>query len=166
MKFKGLFKISHYGKDGELKAKYRVPNGIVNDGKIKILDVMFNADAQIDPWYFGLIDGAATPILAAIDVMLLHSGWTENQNYSEGVRQTWVEAAAALDGSDVKMKTTTEATFTINSNGQKIAGLFITSDSAHSPGNTGILWSTALFDSVKNLDNGDTLKVEYEITVG
>ena len=165
MKFKGLFKVRHFGKDGKLKGKYRVPNAIVNIGKIEILDIMFGATAKSPTWYFGLIDNVGFSALAATDVMLLHPGWDKFTDYSNANRPEWDEAVAALDGPDVKMKTTTEATFNINQDGSAIKGLFIT-DSNTVGGTTGILWSTALFGSVKNLDNGDTLKVTYEITVG
>jgi len=163
MKIKGRFKVSIFDKSGKLKEILRIPNGVVNDGLIKILDVMFHGDSQISTWYIGLINGSS-PVLAATDVMISHPGWTENQNYSEGTRQAWVEAAAALVSGTVKMLTTTEATFSINTNGQTIGGIFITSDNTKG-GTTGILWSTAAFGTAKSLDNGDTLKVEYEIAV-
>lgn len=164
MKFEGRFKVSHYDKSGKLKDRYYVPNGIVNDGKISILNIMFGGSAQSTTWYIGLINGPS-PTLAVGDTMASHPGWTENEEYSDGVRQEWDEAAASLDGSDVKMKTTTEAVFSIDQDMQSIAGLFITSNDVKGD-TTGTLWSTALFSSVKNLDNGDTLKIEYEITVG
>ena len=160
MKFKGIFRVSIFDKGGKLKESFHIPNGVVNDGLIKILDVMFHGDSQISTWYIGLIDGSS-PTLADTDVMVLHPGWAENQNYSEANRQAWTEAAAALDSGTVKMLTATEATFNINDNDQTIGGIFITSDS--SPGGTdGILWSTAAFGTAKSLDSGDTLKVEYE----
>ena len=162
MKIKGRFKVSIYDKSGKLKEILRIPNGVVNDGLIKILDVMFHGDSQISTWYIGLINGSS-PVLAATDVMILHPGWTENDKYT-GARQAWVEAAAALVSGTVKMLTTTEATFSIDTNGQTIGGIFITSDSTKG-GTTGILWSTAAFGTAKSLDNGDTLKVEYEIAV-
>ena len=165
MKFKGRFKIKHYGKDGKLKDKFTIKNAIVNIGKIQILDVMFHGVAASDPWYIGLIDGASTPTLAATDAMLLHPGWTEFDDYSEADRQEWDEDEAAVDGSNIVMPSANEATFSIDNDGSEIAGLFIVDDDAKL-GTAGILWSTALFGSVKNLDNGDTLKVTYEITVG
>ena len=159
MKFKGRFKVNIFDKEGRLKDTFYVPNGVVNVGKDKILDVMFHGTAAITTWYIGLINGAS-PTLSPSDTMASHPGWTENQNYSEGVRQTWDESAA----SGQEIVSNSESTFSINTNGQTIGGIFITSDNTKG-GTLGTLWSTAAFGAAKSLDNGDTLKVEYEIAV-
>jgi len=159
MRFKGNFKISIFDKSGRLKDTFYAPNGVVNEGKDKILDVMFHGTSQITTWYIGLINGAS-PTLNPSDTMASHAGWTENQNYSEGARQTWDESAA----SGQEIVSNSESTFSINTNGQTIGGIFITSNNTKG-GTSGTLWSTAAFGTAKSLDNGDTLKVEYEIAV-
>lgn len=158
MKFKGRFKIVIHDKFGHIKAKLSFPNGVVNEGKDKILDVMFHGVSQIATWYIGLIDGSS-PSLSNADTLASKS-WTENQNYSEGARQTWVENAA----SGQEITTNTPATFSISVDSQTIDGIFIASDSTKG-GTSGTLWSTALFGTAQELDNGDTLKVEYELAV-
>ena len=159
MKLKGRFKVKIFDKTGRLKDKFDLHNGIVDVGKDKILDVMFGAVAKPTDWYIGLLDGAS-PTLSDADTMASHAGWSENQNYSEAVRQTWDEAAASGE----EMVSNSEATFSIDTDTQTIGGLFIVDDSTKG-GAGGTLWSTGLFDSAKNLDDGDTLKVEYEISV-
>lgn len=159
MKFKGRFKVKIFDKTGKLKDVCEFSNGIVDVGKDAILDVMFGAVAKPTDWYIGLLNGAS-PTLSDADTMASHAGWTENQNYSEGVRQTWDEAAA----SGQEMISNTVAVFSIDTDTQTIGGLFIVDDNTKG-GAGGTLWSTALFGSAKNLDNGDTLKVEYELTV-
>lgn len=159
MKLRGVFRVVHKDKNGRIKGKYTVKNGVVNIGKNRILDVMFHGTAASDPWYIGLINGPA-PSLSATDTMGAHAGWTENDNYAEANRQTWDENAAASQ----EITTANAAVFSIDTDTQQIAGLFIVDDNTKL-GAGGLLWSTGLFDSVLNLDNGDTLNVEYELAV-
>ncbi len=157
MKLRGRFKIVHKDKNGKFKGQYTVSNGVVNVGKDRILDVMFHDIGASSPWYIGLINGPS-PSLSPSDTMGSHAGWTENDNYSEANRQTWNENAAL----DQEITTATPAVFSIDTDAQSVAGLFIVDDNTKG-GAGGLLWSTGLFDSVLNLSDGDTLNVEYEL---
>lgn len=153
---KGKFFVEHYDKDGLLKGKYEIPNGVTDEGVNEIFDVMFNSASQSTTWYIGLIDNASfTTGLSNSDTLASHSGWIENTNYS-GNRKTWTSGAAAAraitNGTSVDF--TMSATVTIK-------GLFITNVNT---GTSGKLWSTATFGSSIPLVNTDVLKVVYSLS--
>ena len=159
MKIAGLFKLSLFDKFGNLKEKWEQHNGITVEGKNHILDVQFDSEAQITSWYLGLIDNASYTGVDEDDVMASHAGWIEFTDYSEGTREAWAPASA----SDKIMLTDTAAEYTITADGT-LKGVFVVSNNAKS-GATGTLWSTAIFSSNKVVENGDTLKVEYELEI-
>lgn len=91
--------------------------------------------------------------------MSSHAGWTELQDYSESVRQTWSKGAA----SGGVMTNGTQMSFTINANGKTAKGLFITTVSTKG-GTTGTLLSAGAFSAAQAVYNGQVLKATYTIT--
>lgn len=160
LNLKGRFFLEHYGKDGKLKQKIDITNGITNVGKDHALGVIFNAVTQVSPWYIGLIDNSGFTALAAADTMGSHAGWNEFTTYSEATRQEWVEGAA----SSQSITNATPSTFSINGSGT-VKGIFVTSSNTKS-GTTGTLWSTGLFSSNIAVVNGDSLKITYTVNAG
>lgn len=160
MKPKGRFVIEHRDKNGRLKGKYEIPNGIVNEGKDKILDVMFNDGTAVanNSWYIGLVDNSGYTGLAAADTMSSHSGWNEFTSYSEANRVAWGSGAAASQSTT----NASPATFNISGSGT-VKGVFVTSNNTKS-GTSGLLWATALFSADVPVSNGDQLKVTYTVS--
>jgi hypothetical protein len=158
-KLKGHFAIEHRDSDGNLKGKYDVPNGIVDEGLNHILDVEFHGESQIGTWYIGLVDNSGFTAFADEDTLSGHTGWSEFTNYTEANRVEWEEDAA----SSRSISNTTTADFSINASGN-LKGIFVSSNNVKSTGNTGTLWSTAAFSSVVATANGDTLKVTYTVS--
>lgn len=150
----GLFKIQVFRK-GKLIHEENAKNGVTNVGKNLILDVMFHAETQSDPWYIGLIDTGAS--LAASDTMASHAGWSEFVDYSELVRQEWDEAAA----SSQSITSSTTADFSIDDTGS-VYGAFVVDESTKS-GATGTLWATAAFSGEIPVVNGDEIRVTYTV---
>lgn len=151
---KGRFKIEHI-RDGKVIGTQEFPNGIVDVGLNKLLDVMFHGTSPITTWYLGLIDNAGFSALAAGDTMGSHSGWSENTDYS-GNRKEWTEGAAATRA------ITNSATVDFSMTGSAvIKGVFLNSDAT---GTSGTLWATAAFASTVSVVNGDTLKVTYTVS--
>ena len=159
VRFKGHFHVEHYDKAGSLKATYRFPNGIKDVGLDKILEDMFNDGTGSEPWFLGLIDNSGFTSDPVGDTMASHAGWTEFQTYTEAVRQEWTTGTAT------SRSITNSATvdFSINAT-VTLQGIFVVDVSAHSPGNTGTLWSTALFPSTVAAVMGDTLKITYTVS--
>lgn len=158
VKIKGEFLLQHY-RSGKLINEIKVHNGIVDVGKNAILDIMFHGSAQIATWYIGLIDNDSYSSVSASDTMSSHSGWIESDDYSEGNRQAWVEGAA----SNKSITSSSSSDFSINAT-KTIKGFFVTSDNTKN-GTSGTLWSTALLSSTVAVENGDTLKLTYTVSI-
>lgn len=155
---KGRFRIEHFDKVGNLKATYRVPNGIVDVGLNKILEDMFNGGSQSGTWYLGLIDNAAFSALANGDTMASHAGWAESTAYTETARPEWTAGTAASRS----ITNSSTVDFSINAT-TTLKGIFVTDD-ATKAGTSGTLWSTAAFASNVSAVNGDTLKITYTVS--
>jgi hypothetical protein len=156
-KLSGHYSIEHRDKADNLIGIYPIPNGIVDVGKVSLLDVYFRNQAQIATWYFGLVNNAAFSAFAAADTMASHSGWAEMVGYDEATRVAWAPDAAAANS----ISNTTAATFAINA-AATLKGIFVSSSSTKS-GTSGTLWSTAAFAATVDVSNGDSLKLTYTV---
>jgi len=158
MSLQGRFRVEHYDRDGQLKATYRVPNGIVDVGLNKILDDMFSGGTQSGTWYIGLVDNSGWTAFANADTMVTHGGWSESTAYTETARQTWTEGGA----SSRSITNASTVDFSINAT-VTLKGIFIV-DNATKSGTSGTLWSTAAFASTVAAVSGDTLKITYTVS--
>jgi hypothetical protein len=157
---RGKFVVEHYDVNGKLKGKYDFPNGIVDEGKDLILDVMFNDGVAIAQasWYIGLVDLSGFTALADADTMASHSGWNEFTSYSEANRVAWGSGAASSQSTT----NASPATFNVSGSGT-VKGVFVTSNNTKG-GTSGTLWASALFASDVPVSNGDQLKVTYTVS--
>jgi len=134
-------------------------NGITDEGIHHALDRLTDIDAPtvtLAPWHAGLIDNVSFTGVADLDTMVSHTGWIENTQYSESVRQQ-------LNFSSATGRTISDTvSFSINAT-VALKGLFIPSDNTKS-GTTGTLFSTALFASVVNLISGNTFTANYSLS--
>lgn len=155
----GTYRVEQW-RNGEMIGVREGKNLITTAGKNSMLDIMFHAATQITTWYFGLVDNASFSAFAVGDIMSSHSGWIENVDYTESVRQTWGV------GSPVSASITnpTAATFTINANSKTIHGIFVTSVSTKS-GTSGTLWNGVAFSSNLAVNSGDLIKVTYTVSL-
>lgn len=153
----GKVKVECFDKDGNLKWVDYTHNGVTDEGKNKLLDVMFHAITQIGTWYVGLVDNTGFTAFADTDTMASHGGWSEATIYSESTRVEWTEGAAASK----QITNASPLTFSINASGT-IHGIFVTSDSTKS-GTTGVLWATAALSTNRAVNNGDSLKITYTV---
>lgn len=156
IKFKGFYTVEVI-REGKTVHKETYPNGVVNVGKDKILDVMFDAAAQIATWYLSLISLTGFTALAAGDTMGSHTGWVEFTGYSQATRPAWDPAAASgqVSTNAVPVQFDITATGTLK-------GGFLTSDNVKS-GTTGTLWGTALFTGDIPVVSGDVVKITYSV---
>ena len=155
---RGRFRVEHYDKEGNLKAIYRVPNGIVDVGLNKILEDMFNGGTQSTTWYIGLVDNSGFSAFANADTMASHTSWNESTAYTETARPEWTAGTAASRS----ITNASTVDFSINAS-VTLKGIFIVDDATKS-GTSGTLWSTAAFASNVSAVNGDTLKITYTVS--
>jgi len=172
---KGRYIVEHW-RDGQRINEYRFSNGVVNEGKNKLLNVMFHGADPITAWYLGLIDNSGYSALNAgntyDDINQAGNGWDEFTNYTDAgnggsstTRPAWDENAA----SGQSITNSSVAVFDITGSGT-VKGLFLVGGAAaaqtkgdHAPGAT--LWATALFSSGDvAVANGDQLKVTYTVS--
>ncbi len=169
---KGRFVVEHW-RGGQRINEYHFDNAIVDEGKNKLLDVMFNAAAAITTWYLGLVDDLNYVALADTDtyndVNQPGNGWDEFTIYTTGGNGTnrpeWEEDAA----SGQSITNSTVAVYDITGTGT-VKGLFLCGGVAgcitkgdHDA--SGTLWATALFGSGDvAVQNGDQLKVSYTVS--
>lgn len=170
----GRFKVDHI-RNGKRINSYSFPNGITNEGKDHLLDVVFHGDTQITAWFLGLIDDASFSALAAADVYAQingTNGWDEFTDYTDPAnadsaltRPAWTEGAAS--GQSITNGTVVE--FDITGSGT-VKGVFVVGggtdpEDKDDAAGGGTLWATALFSGgdVPVL-NGDTLRVTYTVS--
>jgi len=167
----GHFTVEHI-RDGKVIGKYELDNAITNEGKNKLLDVMFHAVSAITAWYLGLVDGAGSPSLAAGDVYAQINGtnaWDEFTAYdvagpSSVNRGTWTEGTAASQS----ITNASPVVFDITGAGS-VYGLFVVGggtapETKSNSAGGGSLWAAAAFTSgTVTVGNGDQLKVTYTV---
>ena len=155
----GRFFVEHRDKTGKLLAGFCFKNGAATVGLNNVLDVYLRNQTQTATWYLGLISAGSFTAVAAGDTMASHSGWIEDQDYSEAVRQTYSPGAAA---SGLLSNSGSTAVFTSNAGSNQIKGIFLTSVNTKG-GTTGTLFATGLFSATVTLANLDTLTTTYEV---
>ena len=157
LKLQGVFKFQCFDKNGKLKWEDEAPNAVVTEGLNHVLDVEFHAEAQITPWYIGLIKTAY--VGDPDDTLAAHAGWTEavlDTDYT-GNRKEWTEGAAS-GGVMTNAATVNFAMLTTIT----LKGAFLCSAAT---GTAGKLFCTAAFTGGDQpVNNGDTLKATYTLT--
>ena len=171
---KGHYVVEHW-RDGKRINEYRFKNDIVNEGKLKLLGVMFHGVAAIATWYLGIIANTGYTALAATDnydnINQAGNGWDEFASYTidpggganATIRGEWVEG----DPSGNAISNPSPTIFTITADAT-IKGVFLVggpeagTKSDHTAGNT--LWATALFSSDVQVRTNDVLKVTYSVS--
>ena len=105
LKPRGRFVVEHF-RNGVKIGQYEFPNGITNEGKNKLLDVMFHGGTPVTTWWLGMIDNAGYTALAATDTYanIGQSGnqWAEFTGYTDAAngesastRPAWTVGAAS-----------------------------------------------------------------------
>ena len=164
---RGRFVVEHF-RNGRKIGQYEFPNSVVNEGKNKLFNVMFNSATAITAWVIGLIDGSGTPTLAAGDTYAQiggTNGWNEFVAFTETTRLGWGNATSTAQS----VTNASPAVFDINGSGS-VYGLFLVGGGSapstkndHSGGGT--LWAEAQFASgTVTVANGDQLKVTYTVS--
>lgn len=172
---RGKFYVEHW-RNGERIDAREFSNGIVNEGKNLLLNVMFHGTTAIGTWYIGLIDNSGYSALASDDIYddidQAGNGWDEFKNYTDDgnsdsttTRPTWTEGAA----SSQSITNSSPVIFDITGAGGTVKGLFLvggtnaqTKGDHTASGN--YLWATALFSGGDvAVINGDQLKITYTV---
>ena len=175
LKPRGRFVVEHF-RNGVKIGQYEFPNGITNQGKNKLLDVMFHGGSAATTWWLGMIDNAGYTALAATDTYqnITQAGnqWAEFTSYTDAAngesastRPAWTVGAASNQAST----NASPVVFDITGSGT-VKGLFLVGGIANAQNKSnhdanGILWATALFGTGDvPVNASDQLKVTYTVS--
>ena len=156
-KHRGIFTLECI-RDGNLIWSETFSNLTVDEGLNDILDVYFAAGSQSATWYVGLIGSNSTP-LAGWDAAGIGVDFTEFEDYSELVRETWT--VGAVSGKSIS-NTASPAEFNIDDSGT-VYGAFIINENTKG-GTTGVLWCASLLASSRPVVSGDIVRATYTVT--
>ena len=161
----GVFTVTCFDKDGNLKWEAKSHNLVVNVGLADMNDKYFSGSSYTATWFLGLYGAAATNDPAAGDTAASHAGWTEVTDYSQATRPACTFGAATTADPSVIDNSASVAVFSINGT-TTVGGAFLISESTKG-GTTGVLFSAADFQSPgdRAVTNGDTLNVTYQFSL-
>ena len=159
----GVFTVTCYDKDGNLKWEESAHNLVVNEGLADMNDKYFSGSTYTAAWYIGLVTGPGSGnTYAAGDTLASHAGWTENTDYSGNRKAATFGSATTADPSVIN-NSGSVAQFSMTGTAT-IAGAFLASVDT---GTSGVLFSVSNFQSPgdRAVVNGDTLNVTYEFSL-
>ena len=163
----GVFTVTCFDKDGNLKWESKSPNLVVDVGLEDMTDKYFNGSSYDAFWYIGLYGAAASNDPAATDTMSSHAGWTEVTAYSQSTRPQCVFGASDIStsGTSTIDNSGSVAVFTMNAT-TTVGGAFLTSNNTKN-GTSGTLFSAADFESPgdRSVVLGDTINVTYTFSL-
>jgi hypothetical protein len=158
----GVFHVTCYDKDGNLKWEDKAHNLVVNQGLQDMNTKYFTGSTYTAAWYLGLYGAAASNTPAASDTLAVHAGWTEETGYSGNRKAVTFGTATTADPS-VITNSASPASFAITATAT-IGGAFLCNVAT---GTSGILFSAADFQSPgdRSVVNGDVLNVTYTFSL-
>ena len=161
----GVFTVTCFDKDGNLKWEEKSHNLVVNVGLEYMNDAALGGGSQITTWYIGLYGAAASNSPAAGNTMLSHSSWTEVTAYDETTRRTCTFGTPTIANPSVITNSASTAEFTMNAT-TVVGGAFLTSDDTKG-GTIGTLFSAADFQSPgdRSVVDNDILRVTYTFSL-
>jgi len=161
----GVFTVTCYGADGQVKWEENLKNLVVNVGLKDMNDKYFTGASYTAAWYIGLYGAAASNNPAAGDTAASHAGWTEVVPYSNATRPAATFAAATTADPSVITNSASPAVFSIDATAT-VGGAFLISDNTKS-GSTGVLFSASDFAAPgdRSVASGDSLSVSYTFSL-
>jgi hypothetical protein len=161
----GVFTVTCFDKDGNLKWEAQSPNLVVNVGLQDMNTKYFKGSGYTAAWYIGLYGSGATNDPAAGDTMASHAGWTEVTAYSQATRPAATFGTATTADPSVIDNSGSVAVFSINGT-TTVGGAFLTSDNTKG-GTAGTLFSAADFQSPgdRSVVDDDTINVTYQFSL-
>jgi hypothetical protein len=157
--FGGVFKVTCFDVNGNLKWEDEFPNLVVNEGLQDLNNKYFKGVTYTAAWFLGLVLGPGSgTTYAAGDTIATHAGWTEFTDYS-GNRKAVTFGTPTLADPSVIDNSGSPSQFVITGAGGTVAGAFLCSVAT---GTSGILFSEGDFTGGdKIVASGDTINVTY-----
>lgn len=159
----GVFTLTCFDKDGNLKWEEKGSNLVVNTGLQYMVATSLDAGAQTTSWYLGLIQGPGATVSGTDTMAAL--GFTEITAYSQVTRPQCVFGTATTANPSVINNTASTAQFDMTGTAT-VGGSFLTSNDTKG-GTIGTLFSGKAFSSPgdRSVVNGDILRVTYSFSL-
>ena len=161
----GVFTVTCYGQDGQVKWADSFHNLVVNEGLQDMNSKYFKSVGYTAVMYLGLVEGPGSGnTYNAGDSLASHAGWTEFTDYVGGTRGTVTFGSATDADPSVINNVALPNAFTISgvAGSATVAGAFLRT----STDNSGVLFSVGNFTvGDKLVSDGDTLTVTYEFSL-
>lgn len=158
--FVGVYHVRCVAPDGSIRWEDTAKNLICNTALNDVLNAYIRATTQTTAWYMGLVDNAGYTAFAAADTSASHTGWAENQAYSNGARPQWSPGAASAQS----ITNSSSINFSMNATAT-IRGIFISSVPTLGA-TSGTLFSEAAFSGGnQSVNSGDTLQCTYTLSL-
>jgi len=157
--FGGVFTVTCFDTDGNLKWEDSFHNLVVNEGLQDLNNKYFKGVTYSAAWYLGLVTGPGSgTTYNAGDTLATHAGWTEYTDYS-GNRKAVTFGSPTLADPSVIDNSGSPSVFTVTAPGGTVAGAFLCNVAS---GTSGVLFSEGDFTGGdKTVAAGDTLNVTY-----
>lgn len=156
--------------EGNLKWEDTGPNLVTNEGEAHYLEVAIANGTQVTAWNVGLFGSvtAAAGTLAEGDTLgAWGTGIAEYTGYSEANRVAFTEGAVVTGATPSVHNTATPASFSITGTGTlTVGGAFLASTNTKGATAGTLLAERAFGAGDRTLQSGDTLKIEYTLTMG
>ena len=165
----GVFTVTCFDKDGNLKWEDKFHNLVVNQGLVYLNNAFFksNSGTYTATWYLGLITGPlASTTFTATQTLASHGttgagGWTEFTDYTGNRKLVTFGTPTSADPSIID-NAASPSVFTIIAPGGTVAGAFLTNvETGTSPG---VLFSAGDFSVDKVVTASDTINVTYSFS--
>lgn len=159
----GVFTVTCFDKDGNLKWEETSHNLVVNEGLRDMNTKYFAGSAYTATWYLGLVTGPGSGnTYAAADTLASHAGWTEYTDYTGNRQAITFNSITLADPSVASNNSAVQ--FIISGSGGTVAGAFLTNVAT---GTSGVLFSVSNFTSPGDrvVVSGDTLNVTYQFSL-
>lgn len=156
--FGGIFTVTCFDADGNLKWEDSFHNLVVNEGLQNLNTQFFKGSGYTAAWYLGLVTGPGSGVTYAAADTLATKTWTEFLNYSGNRKLVTFGTATTADPSVIS-NSASPSVYTITGAGGTVAGAFLTTVASTT---SGILFSEGNFTGGdKIVASGDTLNVTY-----
>jgi hypothetical protein len=156
--FGGVFTITCFDADGNLKWEESFHNLVVNEGLQDLNTQFFKGSGYTAAWYLGLVTGPGSGVTYAATDTLASKAWTEFTAYT-GNRKLLTFGTATTADPSVISNSGSPSAYTITGGGGTVAGAFLATVAT---GTSGILFSEGNFTGGdKVVAAADTLNVTY-----
>jgi hypothetical protein len=161
----GVFTITCYGPDGQIKWAESLTNLVVNQGLQSMVAQYMTGATYTATWYVGLYGAGASNDPAAGDTAASHAGWTEVTPYSNATRPACTFGTATTANPSVISNSASPAIYTIDAT-STVGGAFLISDN-NKGGTSGVLFSASDFAAPgdRNVAAADTINVTYTFSL-